>query len=216
VLFCLKGRVDDNFIKQEGGGNMFAYFMIINYFGHKQNLYMKHSLFIIFMSMSLFFTACQSPSPETFFGKVVLNTNLVADFAPERYGKQLEQETVEFADMPSSKKVGDEAQKSVGIKIQVVEKALKDIKELNVSDADAKALKEQSIALFEKVLPVYKNEYTAYAKLCDGKGSAEEKQALLQKIEKNDMPSINEVFDNVYALGKAYAEKHNLNVNWGN
>jgi len=185
---------------------MFAYFMIINYFGHKQNFYMKHLLVIIFMSASLFFTACQSPSPETFFGKVVLNS----------YGKQLEQETVEFADMPSSKKVGDEAQKSVGIKIQVVEKALKDIKELNVSDDDAKALKEQSIALFEKVLPVYKNEYTAYAKLCDGKGSAEEKQALLQKIEKNDMPSINSVFDNVYALGKAYAEKHNLNVNWGN
>jgi len=56
----------------------------------------------------------------------------------------------------------------------------------------------------------------AYAKLCDSKGSAEEKQALLQKIEKNDMPSINSVFDNVYTLGKAYAEKHNLNVNWGN
>ncbi|WP_313157870.1 hypothetical protein, partial [Sphingobacterium multivorum] len=67
---------------------------------------MKHLLVVIFMSASLFFTACQSPSPETFFGKVVLNTNLVADFAPERYGKQLEQETVEFADMPSSKKVG--------------------------------------------------------------------------------------------------------------
>jgi len=177
---------------------------------------MKHLLFIIFMSASLFFTACQAPSPETFFGKVVLNTNLIADFAPERYGKQLEQETVEFADMPSSKKAGDEAQKSVEIKIQVVEKALKDIKDLNVSDADAKALKEQSIALFEKVLPVYKNEYTAYAKLCDSKGSAEEKQALLQKIEKNDMPSINSVFDNVYTLGKAYAEKHSLNVNWGN
>jgi hypothetical protein len=58
------------------------------------------------------------PKSRDFFGKVVLNTNLVADFAPERYGKQLEQETVEFADMPSSKKVGDEAQKSVGIKIQ--------------------------------------------------------------------------------------------------
>lgn len=200
--------------KRECGS--FVCFTNISYFVHKQNLYMKHLLFIIFMSMSLLFTACQSPSPETFFGKVVLNTNLVADFAPERYGKHLEQETLEFPDMPSSKKVGDEAQKSVEIKIQVVEKALKDIKELNVSDEDAKALKEQSIALFEKVLPVYQNEYTAYAKLCDSKGSAEEKQAILQKIDNEQMPAINTVFDNVYALGKAYAEKHNLNVNWGN
>ncbi|MDM1296146.1 hypothetical protein HX021_17815 [Sphingobacterium sp. N143] len=177
---------------------------------------MKHLLFIICLSTSLFFTACQSPSPETFFGKVVLNTNLIADFTPERFGKHLEQETVEFPDVPASKKVGDEAQKTVALKIQVVEKALGDIRGLNVSDEDAKELKEQSIQLFEKVLPVYKNEYTAYAKLCDSKGSDEEKQALLQKIDKDYMPDINTVFDRVYVLGKAYAEKHNLNVNWGN
>ncbi|MEI2274769.1 hypothetical protein OHD16_21660 [Sphingobacterium sp. ML3W] len=177
---------------------------------------MKHLLFIIFMSASLFFTACQSPSPENFFGKVVLNTNLVADFAPERFGKRLEQETVEFPDIPSSKKEGNEAQKTVDFKIQTVEKALKDINELHVSDDDAKALKEKSITLFEKVLPVYKNEYTTYAKLCDTKGSAEEKQALLEKIQKDAMPEIDKVFDEVYVLGKSYAEKHNLNVNWGN
>ncbi len=176
---------------------------------------MKHLLFIIFMSASLFFTACQSPSPENFFGKVVLNTNLVADFAPEQFGKRLEQETVEFPDIPSSKKEGNEAQQSVDIKIQTVEKALKDINELHVSDDDAKALKEQSIALFEKVLPVYKNEYSAYAKLCDTKGSADQKQALLEKIQKDYMPEIDKTFDEVYVLGKAYAEKHNLNVSWG-
>lgn len=177
---------------------------------------MKHLLFVIFMSASLLFTACQAPNPESFFGKVVLNTNLVADFAPDRFGKRLEQETVEFADISSSKKTGDEAQKSVDIKIQTVEKALKDINALNVSDDDAKALKEKSIALFEKVLPVYKNEYTAYAKLCDTKGSAEKKQELLQKIQQDYMPGIDKTFDEVYVLGKAYAEKHNLNVNWGN
>lgn len=116
---------------------------------------MKYLLLFILMSKSLLFTACQSPSPETFFGKVVLNTNLVADFAPERFSKHLEQETVEFADITSSKENGDEAQKAVEIKIQVVEKAIKDIQELNVSDEDAKALKEKSVALFEKVLPVY-------------------------------------------------------------
>lgn len=177
---------------------------------------MKHLLFIIFMWASLFFTACQAPSPENFFGKVVLNTNLIADFAPDRFGKRLEQETVEFADIPSSKNAGDEAQKTVDIKIQTVEKALKDINALHVSDDDAKALKEKSIALFEKVLPVYKNEYTAYAKLCDKKGSTEEKQVLLQKIQQDYMPGIDKTFDEVYVLGKAYAEKHNLNVNWGN
>lgn len=177
---------------------------------------MKRLLFTIFMSASLLFTACQSPSPNDFFGKAVLNTNLIADFAPERFGRQLEQHTVEFDDMPASKKEGNEAQKVVEMKILSVEKILKDIEDMQVSDEDAKALKAQSIALFEKVLPVYKNEYTAYAKLCDTKGSAEEKAALLQKIQNDYMPEIDKTFDSVHALGKAYAEKHNLNVNWNN
>ncbi|WP_185218102.1 hypothetical protein [Sphingobacterium mizutaii] len=118
--------------------------------------------------------------------------------------------------LPSSKKNGDEAQKAVEIKIQVVEKAIKDIQELNVSDEDAKALKEKSVALFEKVLPVYKNEYMAYAQLCDSKGSDQEKQALLQKIERDEMPAVNSIFDEMDILGKAYGEKYSLNVSWGN
>jgi len=177
---------------------------------------MKHFLSLLALSASLAFTACQSPSPESFFGKVVLNTNLIADFAPERYGKRLEQETIEFADMPSTKKQGDEAQKSVDIKIQTVEKAIKDIKALHVSDEDAKALQAQSVVLFEKVLPIYKNEYAAYAKLCDTKGPDAEKKALLQKISTTYMPEVDRAFEQVYTLGKAYAEKHHLNVTWGN
>lgn len=176
---------------------------------------MKQFRFIIFTLFSLLFMACQSASPDKFFGQVVLNTNLIADFDPTTFGKRLEQETREFPDIPASKKNGDEAQRVVELKILSVEKAIKDIKELNVSDEDAKTLREQSIKLFEAVLPVYKNEYTAYAKLCDAKASDDEKQALLQKIEKDYSPEVNELFDDVYTLGKQYAEKHNLNVKWG-
>lgn len=176
---------------------------------------MKQFRFIIFLLASLFFIACQSASPDKFFGQVVLNTNLIADFDPATFGKRLEQETREFPDIPSSKKNGDEAEQIVNLKILTVEKAIKDIKALNVSDEDAKVLREQSIKLFEAVLPVYKNEYTAYAKLCDTKATAEEKQVVLQKIEKDYAPNVNELFDSVYTLGKQFAEKHNLNVKWG-
>lgn len=177
---------------------------------------MKQFRFIIFLLASLFFIACQSVSPDKFFGQVVLNTNLIADFDPTTFGKRLQQETVEFPDIPSSKKNGDEAQQIVAMKIMSVEKAIKDIKDLNVSDEDAKVLQQQSVKLFETVLPVYKNEYTAYAKLCDTKGSDQEKQSLLQKVEKDHLTGVDELFESVYSLGKAYAEKHQLNVSWGN
>lgn len=104
--------------------------------------------------------------------------------------------------MPSSKKQGDEAQKSVDIKIQTVEKAIKDIKALQVSDEDAKALQAQSVALFEKVLPIYKNEYAAYAKLCDTKGPDAEKKALLQKISTTYMPEVDRAFEQYILWGK--------------
>lgn len=177
---------------------------------------MKQFHFIILALVTLSFFACQSSSPDKFFGQVVLNTNLIADFDPATFGKRLEEETVEFPDVPSSKKNGNEAQEIVRIKIMSVEKAINDIKNLHVSDEDAKALQEQSVKLFEAVLPVYKNEYTAYAKLCDEKGPQEEKNVLLEKIERENLPAINSLFDSVYDLGKKYAEKHQLNVNWGN
>lgn len=176
---------------------------------------MKQFRFFIFALTTLFFVACQSASPDKFFGLVVLNTNLIADFDPATFGKRLEQETVEFPDVPASKKNGDEAQKIVAMKILSVEKAIKDIEALNVSDEDAKVLREQSVKLFEAVLPVYKNEYTAYAKLCDTKAPDEEKQVVLQKIEKDYAPNVDQLFEGVYTLGKQFAEKHNLNVKWG-
>jgi len=177
---------------------------------------MKKLNFIFFVLLGSFFIACQSESPDRFFGKVVLNTNHIADFSPADFGRRLEQETVEYPNIPSSKKSGNEAQQIVSIKIQSIEKAIQDIKHIRVSDDDAKALKEQSIKLFEKVLPVYQREYTAYAKLCDAKGSITEKQKLLHKIEEEYMPEVNILFDSLYTMGKTYAEKHQLNVKWGN
>ncbi|MFD1770368.1 hypothetical protein [Sphingobacterium suaedae] len=177
---------------------------------------MKHFVLSIAVVIGAFFAGCQSASPDKFFEQVVLNTNYVADFDPSNFGKRLVDETVEYPNSPATAKKGDEAQQIVQIKIQSVEKALEKIKALSTSDGDAKALQEESIKLFETVLPIYKNEYMAFAKLCDSKGTDEEKTALLQKIEQEHMPKVNGIFDEVYTRGKQYADKHQLNVKWGN
>ncbi|MYZ59111.1 hypothetical protein EH151_04290 [Elizabethkingia anophelis] len=150
------------------------------------------------MLTGLFLVSCQADRPDKIFGKAILNTNLIAGFNPEIYGERLEK--------------GGEAQKSVDIQIQVIEKAIRDIKDIKTSDEDSKALKEQSIKLFETVLPVYKNEYSAYAKLYAAKDSSpEEKQALLKKIEQNYLPKTNVLFDELYNMGQQYQ----INVKWG-
>ncbi|SHL60786.1 hypothetical protein SAMN05444266_104149 [Chitinophaga jiangningensis] len=163
----------------------------------------------------LFLAACAPESPQHFFEQAVLNTNLVNDFDPKSFGRTLEQNTIEYPDIPSSKKKGDEAQEVVKMKILTSERALENIKKLSANDDETKAIKENSIALFEMVIPVYKNEYMQYAKLCDTKGSAEEKAAILTKIEQNYAPKVYQQLDALYQKGKVYAEKNDIEVNWG-
>ena len=76
-------------------------------------------------------------------------------------------------------------------------------------------LKEQALKLYEAVLPAYKEEYSAYAKLCDSKGPEEEKEALLAQIESRYVPTVSSLFDEFYVQAKAYADKHDINVQWG-
>lgn len=177
---------------------------------------MKYANFFVLTLFCSLAIGCQSETPDKFFEKVVLNTNYISDFAPEVFGRRLEQEVKEYPNIPSSKKKGDEAQQIIGVKILSIEKAMKDISNITVSDDDEKALKEKSLELFKTVLPAYKNEYTAYAKLCDTKGSDAEKQVLLAKINSNYLPAVNKSFDELQVMGKKFAEKHNLNVNWSN
>lgn len=177
---------------------------------------MKYSNLVQALLICFFLSSCQYERPQQFFDTVVLNTNYIADFAPEVFGRRLDQEAAEYPDIPSSKKNGDEAQQVVSIKIQSIEKAMAAIQKIDASGADAEALKQKSLELFETVLPAYKNEYFAYAKLCDSKGTDSEKQLLLAKIESHYMPAADALFVALQEMGKSYATKHNLNVNWNN
>lgn len=94
-----------------------------------------------------------------------------------------------------------------------MEKVLKDIKELPEND-DTKEIKDLSLSIYEYVIPVYKNEYTAYAKLCDAKGPEDQKQQIIQNIEKKYVPAFEDKFALLLEKGKAYAQKHDLNVKW--
>lgn len=177
---------------------------------------MKRLTYLFPVLTVLLFGSCQSTTPDKFFEVVMLNTNLVADFRPSEFGKRLEQETKEFPDIPSSKKNGNEAQQIVEVKVMTIEKAISNIKKLNASDDDMKTLQDQSIKLFETVLPVYKNEYTAYAKLCDEKATSEQKENILVGIERDHLPAVESIMESLYGKGQEYAKKHYLNVSWGN
>lgn len=157
--------------------------------------------------------SCAEPA-DKFFATAVLNTNTISDFATPILAKHISDETLEFPDIPSSKKKGDEAVKFVQNNIMYMEKSLKDIKALNANSDDRKAIKEKSVALYEFVLPVYKNEYTNYAKLCDSKADDSQKEAVAIAIEQKYGATFEKMYTDLMENGKIFATENNLNVNW--
>lgn len=163
----------------------------------------------------LFFSSCFSESPQRFFDIAILNTNMITDFATPRFAKSILDETKEFPDIPSSKKKGNEAVENLKNKILYIEQSLEKIKKLSTNGEDQEEIKKISTELYELVIPVYKNEYMAYAKLCDSKGPQEEIQAMAAAIDAKYAMPFEQKYTTLMEKGKAYAQKHDLPVNWG-
>lgn len=168
---------------------------------------------VLLLSTCLFLPSCSEPADQ-FFGAAILNTNTISDFGTTTLAKHIDDETTEFADIPSSKKKGDEASIHVKNNILYMEKSLKDIKALSATDDTRKTIKEESIALYEFVIPVYKNEYTVYAKLCDSKAPQAQKEEILKSIEQKYNAGFESRYAALLAHGKAFAEQNNINVDW--
>jgi hypothetical protein len=168
---------------------------------------------VLFLIPALFFQSCAEPA-DKFFATAILNTNTISDFATPTLAKHINDETTEFPDIPSSKKNGDEAGKLVQNNILYMEKSLNDIKALNANSDDRKAMKEKSVALYEFVIPVYKNEYTNYAKLCDSKADQAKKDALANAIEQKYSAKFETMYTDLLNTGKTFAAENKLNVDW--
>jgi len=165
------------------------------------------------ITLSLTFQSC-SEDADKFFGVAVLNTNMITDFGTPILAKHINDTTIEFADIPSSKNKGDEAVQLVTRDIQFMEKSLADIKALSESNDSRKEIKAQSIALYEYVLPVYKNEYTAYAKLCDTKAPQAQKDEIIKSIAQKYNAEFEKRYGQLLENGKAFADKNGLKVDW--
>lgn len=173
---------------------------------------MKHMMYLFILGAFLGFTACTTATPENYFDRAVLNTNMFNDFASERFTKQLIAQNVKHEGIPATPRA---AETIVDNKAKYIEKALKDIKALKQTD-ETKEMLQTSIALHEMVLPVYQNEYMALAKLCDSGAPNDDVSALALEIENKYAAKFEDLFIKLTNLGKAYAKANNINVTWGN
>lgn len=165
----------------------------------------------LFFCCFLLLAACNTASPEKYFDVAVLNSNMLVGFANE--GQLRELETPSAIMDEKGQAVGMKRSEVITSKIDFVEGAYKKVKGLNET-ADTKDMLETSRALYELVLPVYKSEYTQLASSYDRGAPREQIQTQAQAIHDKYYPRYDELYNKLIAIGKVYAEKHKIKVNW--
>jgi hypothetical protein len=170
------------------------------------------SLFLI-IYCSLLWVGCNTASPEDYFARAVLNSNMLVGFANNGLERELDQPSVKMVDGDANRTEPMKRKEIIDGKIQYMEEQLGKIKNLKVTE-DTKEMLDASISLHEHVLPVYKNEYQQLAKLYDESAPKEQIQSLTQSIHDKYYPRFDELYNKLIAVGKVYAAKHGIKVNW--
>ncbi|WDF67671.1 hypothetical protein PQ465_15325 [Sphingobacterium oryzagri] len=179
---------------------------------------LKRSMYVVTCGVALIvcMLSCNRPSADQFFQTTILNTNILHEFASEQFTKTLWSTTASYPDDTSGNENVKEAQQIVEAKIAYIEQTISRIEAMTPPDEEAEVIKEKSLDLYRFALPVYKNEYTAIAVRCDEKGAEEEIQKLGNEVVEKYAAGFEDRYDQLLLLGKAYAEEHSLNVQFGN
>jgi hypothetical protein len=162
----------------------------------------------------LLLPSCNTASPDDYFARAVLNSNMLVGFANNGLERELDQPSVKMVDGDVNRTEPMKRKEIIDGKIQYMEEQLGKIKNLKVTE-DTKEMLDASVSLHEHVLPVFKNEYQQLAKLYDDGAPKEQIQSLTQSIHDKFYPRFDELYNKLIAVGKVYAAKHSIKVNWG-
>jgi hypothetical protein len=168
---------------------------------------------VIAFAVGLLLTSCHKATPENYFDEAVLNINLITPFGGQAALQSLAHPSVKLVPGTKDQTAPMTRREIVEDQIQRVEGNLTKIKALPDNE-ETRDMVETSIKLHEFVLPVYKAEYRELAKLCDEGGSERERVSKAQEIDSKYLAGYEALFDRLVELGKPYAAKHNIKVEW--
>jgi len=159
------------------------------------------------------FIACNSSTPEEYFGVAILNLNMMHGFAGTGLQRELESPSVKMVDGNIDNIVPMKRKEIIDDKIQILENNQEKLKALKETD-DTRDILKASAAIYDYVLPVYKNEYTELAKLYDENSPNEKIQSFGQAISDKYYAGYEHLFQKLTTAGRAFADKNGIKVNW--
>jgi len=161
----------------------------------------------------LLLASCNNATPENYFDEAVLNTNMMMGFASDGFERQLERPSVKLVEGTKDQTAPMKRKEVVDNQIHYLDESFAKVKNLKET-AETKKMLQASIAVYEYVLPVFKNEYVQLAKLYDDGASKEQIASLSKSIQDKYFPGFKERIDSLIAAGKIYAAEHQIKVNW--
>lgn len=161
------------------------------------------------------FISCNTATPEKYFDLAVLNCNMIANFSSDGLVRELESPSMKLKEGTKDQTIPMKRKEIIDSKIHFLEENLEKLKSLKETP-DTKEMLQTSIALNEFILPVFKTEYQQLAKLYDEGVSKESTESLAYTIHSRYFQKFDELFKKLLSIGKSYAARHNITVNWGN
>lgn len=170
--------------------------------------------FILLLLICQVFTACNLVSPERNFDIAVLNCNMITGISGDGLMQEMESPSAKLKEGSKTEITAITRKETIDMKILYIEDNIKKLSKL-VETGETKEMIQTSTALHQYVLAIYKNEYRELAKMYDE--GAPREQILLkgQSIHDKYDARFEELFGKLIALGKVYAKKHKIAVNWG-
>lgn len=170
------------------------------------------SIRILVLLFCVSFFSCNKPTPEECFGIAVLSSNMLVDFSNGGLERELKSPLVKMG-KTKDEVIPMKRAELIDTRIGFVEENYEKLKGFEQTD-DNKDIIQNSMALHEMILPVYKNEYTQLAKLYDEYGSKEKIEELEKAIHDKYSLKFDELYNKLIGSGKFFAKKHDIKVNW--
>jgi hypothetical protein len=168
---------------------------------------------LVAFGVGSFLFSCNFTTPENYFDEAVLNVNLITPFGGQAVLNSFAHPSVKLVPGTKDQTTPMTRREIVENQIQNVEANLSKIKALPDSE-ETRDMVQTSIRLHELVLPVYKTEYRELAKLYDEGGSGRNRLLKAQEIDTKYLANYQTLFRRLIELGKSYAAKHNIKVDW--
>lgn len=161
--------------------------------------------------LSLLFASCNTTTPEQYFGRAVLVSNMFTGFADNGMERELASPSAKMD--ANGGTVAMKRSEVVSSRLEVLNEDFEKLKDLEET-ADTKDILQSSKNLYEFVLPVYKKEYAALAALYDQNAAKEDIEAQAKAIHDKYFARFETLYNTLIGHGKTYAAKHNIKVNW--